>query len=81
MSYGHWLKRDFYLRKNKKPFEHYNKVYGNDMPEHQDNQVSKRELKPTPQSLLQRISTNGIGVGIVFLIAIIVAVIIKTYLL
>ncbi|CAN5256658.1 hypothetical protein BH09BAC1_BH09BAC1_11750 [soil metagenome] len=80
MSYGHWLKRDFYLRKTKKPFEHYNKVYGKDMPERQDAQPSQRELNPKPLSLLQRISTKGVGVGIVFLVAIVIALVVKSLL-
>lgn len=80
MSYGHWLKRDFYLRKSKKPFEHYQKVYGKDLPEHQDAQPSQRELNPKPPSLLQRTSTKGIGVGIVFLVAMIIAVIVMALL-
>lgn len=69
MSYGHWLKRDFYLRSTKKPFGHYQKVYGNDVPKREAHSGSEA---PKP-SMLQHIATKGIGVGVVLAMAILMA--------
>jgi hypothetical protein len=63
MSAGHWLKREFYVRKTRKVFGHYNDIYGNDLAnrtQHTDPHPNEPAVKP--QSLFQHLLNKGIMV-------------------
>lgn len=73
MSAGHWLKREFYIRKTRKVFGHYKDIYGKENSQRAAGNSAADEPVVKPQSLFQHLQQKGIWVAIILGAALIMA--------
>ncbi len=73
MSAGHWLKREFYTRKTRKVFGHYQELQGNEPSNRTSSKSATDEPVMKPQGLFQQLQSKGVWVAIILAVAIVLA--------